>query len=243
MTETVDKTENGAILYDTSVVNQISERRFTSSGWQNAYPVGGRLRSGGRGQTLVVSDGHSEFVLRHYLRGGLVSRLVSDVYVWVSEERTRSFSEWRLLHKLFQLGLPVPRPVAARYRRSGMFYTADLLTSRVPGIESLSQRIAARPTGEAFWFELGRGLHRFHAHGVCHADLNAYNVQIGPRDDLWLLDFDRGAIRDPGPWQQKNLARLHRSLRKVRALDRAVSFSEKDWRRLLDGYFQASRSA
>ncbi len=243
MTDTVEKTDTGAILYDTAIVNHISERRFTAAGWKRTHPVGGALRAGGRGPTLIVSDDKMEFVLRHYMRGGLVSRIVSDVYVWLGEDRTRAFAEWRLLYKLFTMGLPVPRPVAARYRRNGMFYTADLLTSRVPGIEPLSQRIAVRPADDAFWFELGRGLWRFHGAGVCHADLNAYNVQIGPRDDLWLLDFDRGELRKPGPWQQHNLARLHRSLRKIRSLDPSVHWTENDWQRLLDGYFQASRSA
>lgn len=243
MSDTVEKTGTGAILYDTAIFNQIAESRFNRAGWKRAHPVVGTLRSAGRGNTLIVSDDGNEYVLRHYHRGGLVGRLVRDVYVWGGEENTRSFAEWRLLYKLVEMGLPVPRPVAARYRRAGTFYSADLLTVRVPGIEPLSQRIAARPSDSQFWFELGAGLYRFHKAGVCHADLNAYNVQIGPRDELWLLDFDRGSLRAPGTWQQKNLARLHRSLRKVRQLDPHVSWTERDWKRLLDGYFQASRSA
>jgi len=243
LSDTVEKTGTGAILYDTAIVNHISERRFTAAGWQQAHPVGGNLGSAGRGPTMIVSDGRTEFVLRHYMRGGLVSRVVSDVYVWLNEERTRSFAEWRLLYKLFNMGLPVPRPVAARYRRTGPFYTADLLMTRIPGIEPLSQRIATSPGSEAFWFELGAGIRRFHAQGVCHADLNAYNVQVGAKDELWLLDFDRGSLRDAGPWQQQNLARLHRSLRKIRSLDPSVNFTEADWQHLLDGYFHASRSA
>lgn len=243
MSETVEKTSTGAILYDTATVNQISETRFSGAGWQHVHPVGGALRSGGRGQTLIVSDGSAEFVLRHYWRGGLVARLIRDVYVWNGAERTRSFAEWRLLYKLHGMGLPVPRPIAARYRRAGVFYSADLLTLRIPGIEPLSQRIAAGPCSEAFWTSVGAGLWRFHAQGVCHADLNAYNVQIGAKDEMWLLDFDRGRIRKPGPWQQQNLGRLHRSLKKIRALDPAVNWTEQDWQVLLDGYFQASRSA
>lgn len=243
MTDTVEKTETGAILYDTAIVNQISEGRFSPRGWQRAHPVGGELRAGGRGPTMIVSDGQTEFVLRHYWRGGLVSRVVRDVYVWLGEDNTRAFNEWRLLYRLRELGLPVPRPVAARYKRAGMFYSADLLTARVPGIEPLSQRLAAGKASPAFWESLGASLQRFHRHGVCHADLNAYNVQIGAKDELWLLDFDRGSIRSPGTWQAKNLARLHRSLQKIKGLDPAIAWTEKDWRRLLDGYFQASRSA
>jgi len=243
LSDTVEKTKNGAILYDTAIVNQIADAAFTAGGWQQAYPVTGTLRSSGRGNTLIVGDGRHEFVLRHYCRGGLVGRVIADVYVWGGEEQTRSFAEWRLLYKLAAMGLPVPRPVAARYRRRGTFYTADLLTERIPGIESLAQRIAANRSSAAFWFGLGTALHRFHKAGVCHADLNAYNVQVGPQDELWLLDFDRGRLRPPGTWQQQNLARLHRSLQKVRRLDPEIAWTERDWQRLLDGYFHASRSA
>lgn len=243
MSDTVEKTETGAILYDTAIVNQISERRFSPRGWQNARPVGGALRAGGRGPTMIVSDSNTEFVLRHYWRGGLVSKLVRDVYLWLGEDRTRSFAEWRLLYKMRELGLPVPRPVAAHYRKAGTFYSADLLTARIPGIEPLSQRLATGSCSPEFWQSLGASLQRFHRHGVCHADLNAYNVQIGTKDELWLLDFDRGSIRPPGTWQAKNLARLHRSLRKIRSIDAAIAWTENDWRHLLDGYFQASRSA
>ncbi|MGB5247281.1 MAG: 3-deoxy-D-manno-octulosonic acid kinase [Woeseia sp.] len=219
----------------------MSERRFTARGWENSKLVSGSLNSTGRGETLIVSDDKVEFVLRHYMRGGFIRHIVEDVYLWQSEERTRSFAEWRMLHKLFKLGLRVPRPVAARYRRNGIFYTADLLTSRIPGIVPLSERLR-KPTTESFWFQLGEGIERFHRVGACHADLNAYNVQIGKRDGLWLLDFDRGSFKGPGTWKQQNLARLHRSLLKIRGLDSEVRWKDRDWQTLLDGYFQASRS-
>ncbi|MCB1843400.1 MAG: 3-deoxy-D-manno-octulosonic acid kinase [Halioglobus sp.] len=243
MSDTVEKTRTGAILYDTAMLNQISDQLFNVRGWSDARPVTGNLRSSGRGQTTIVSDGKTEFVLRHYMRGGLIGRLVRDVYAWSGEENTRPFAEWRLLYKMQALGLPVPRPAAARYRRSGMFYSADLLTVRVPGIEPLSQRLKSGYGDTGFWQRLGASLNAFHRHGVCHADLNAYNVQIDSKDALCLLDFDRGTIRRPGAWQAGNLARLHRSLRKIRALDPAIHWTDKDWRDLLDGYFQASRSA
>jgi len=243
LSDIVEKTRNGAILYDTAIINQISERAFVASGWPVVDKVKGTQRSAGRGNTYIVSDGKHEFVLRHYMRGGLPGRLIRDSYFWISEEQTRSFAEWQLLAKLTQLGLPVPRPAAARYRRSGPVYTADLLTVRLPGIRSLADRIVERPGSLAFWQNLGAEIHRFHRAGVYHADLNAYNVQVDADDDLYLLDFDRGRIRPPGTWQQKNLGRLHRSLRKIRQADRGVHFSQTCWNNLLEGYFNASRSA
>jgi 3-deoxy-D-manno-octulosonic acid kinase len=207
LSDTVEKTRNGAILYDTAIINQISERAFVANGWPVVQPIQGTLRSAGRGKTLVVSDGEHEFVLRHYIRGGLPGRLIRDSYIWLGERQTRSFAEWYLLAKLQSLGLPVPRPAAARYCRSGP------------------------------------ELHRFHQAGVNHADLNAYNLQIGEDDRMFLLDFDRGKIMSAGQWKQKNIARLHRSLRKIKEADNSIHYTEADWNQLLEGYFSASRSA
>lgn len=196
----------------------------------------GRLRSAGRGNTIIVGDGEREFVLRHYLRGGLVARVNRDRYLWQGAERTRAFVEWRLLARLAEIGLPVPRPAAARYRRRGLCYTADLLTVKEPGIIPLSTRIARDPADDDFWRGIGSGLRRFHDAGVYHADLNAYNVQVDAEDRVFLLDFDRGAIRPAGTWQRENLARLHRSLQKLKALDPSLNFQEENWNELMEGW-------
>lgn len=243
MSDTVEKTRNGAILYDTAIIDQISERAFVANGWSAVEPVQGVLRSAGRGNTLFVSDGKHEFVLRHYIRGGLPGRLIRDSYFWLGERQTRSFAEWHLLARLNLLGLPVPRPAAARYCRSGPFYTADLLTIRLPDIRSLADRIVERPGDEKFWRDLGTQLHRFHQAGVCHADLNAYNLQIGRDDKMFLLDFDRGKIMPTGQWKQKNIGRLHRSLRKIKHADDSIHYSAANWDQFIEGYFSASRSA
>lgn len=236
MNETVEKTETGAILYDKAIVNQISEASFSPEGWRTAAPVKGPLRSAGRGDTMFVSDGHRDFVLRHYVRGGLVSRVTHDRYLWLGQEHTRAFAEWRLLSRLIAMGLPVPQPAAARYRRNGLWYRADLLTVRMPGIAPLSSRVSRQPADADFWRGIGRGIRRFHEAGVCHADLNAYNVQVDERDSVFLLDFDRGKILPTGLWQQKNLARLRRSLQKIARLDPRAHFSDEDWTHLVAGY-------
>ena len=243
MTENVINTANGAIVYDPGILNQMSDSLFTAGNWPIAESVKGTLRSAGRGNTKVVSDGGREFVLRHYVRGGFPGRIIHDSYLWTGERKTRSFSEWYLLARLNKLGLPVPKPAAARYLRKGLFYKADLMTVRVPGIRSLAERLTERPGTDEFWANIGAGLYRFHNAGVYHADLNAYNVQLDANDSLVLLDFDRGKLMEPGVWRQKNLARLHRSLQKIRSLDRRICFVKANWNQLLEGYFSESRSA
>ena len=243
MTETVEKTATGAILYDKAIIKQISEERFTADGWLHAEVLTGSLRSSGRGNTMYVGNVPRQFVLRHYMRGGLIGKLVRDTYVFSGADKTRSFLEWRLLDKLASNNMRVPRPAAARYTQWGTFYRADIITVRVPGIMPLSQYIADNDPDESFWQECGEAIYEFHAAGVYHADLNAYNVQIDQDGLLWLLDFDKGSLRQPGPWQQQTLSRLHRSLHKITGLDPRLHFRSRNWEQLLEGYFDASRSA
>jgi 3-deoxy-D-manno-octulosonic acid kinase len=182
---------------------------------------------GGRGSVAYIRREGREFVLRQYLRGGIPARIARDRYLWLGEERTRPFREFRLLAALLQLGLPVPRPVAARYLRTGLTYRGELVTERLPGAESLAGRWLAGRTRDADWREAGRCIRRFHDAGAQHADLNANNIMLDDRGNVWLLDFDRGRLRKPGPWRERSLERLGRSLEK---LSRMAS-PDDDWRK------------
>lgn len=243
MTETVEKTAGGAILYDRQVISAMSAGRFAAAGWLHSESVAGSLRAAGRGNTLYVGNVPRQFVLRHYLRGGLPGKLIRDVYVWTGEDSSRPFAEWRMLAKMADSGLRVPRPAAARYCRHGPFYTADIITVRIPQVVALSEYIAGDAPPEGFWACIGAAVQDFHAKGVYHADMNAYNLQIDNDGELWMLDFDRGKLQPPGPWQQKTLSRLHRSLQKIVALEPRLHFRHKNWEQFLEGYFDASRSA
>ena len=243
MTEIVETTARGAILYDKSVISEISEDRFSAATWLHSEPVQGRLGSQGRGNTMFVGNVPRQFVLRHYVRGGVIGKLISDGYIWTGADNSRPFREWRILAKMADSGLRVPRPAAAQYRRFGPIYTADLITVRVPNVRALSSWIHDLPGGERFWHDLGEAIHEFHSHGVFHADMSAHNLQIDRSGKLWMLDFDRGRLLPPGPWQQKTLSRLHRSLQKIKALDPMMHYEQNNWEQLLEAYFAASRSA
>lgn len=177
----------------------------------------GRLvdASGGRGSVSFLRVDGCELVLRRYLRGGLAARVSKDRYLWLGEERTRAFRELRLMGELVRRGLPVPRPVAARYRRSLLTYRGELVTERLPAAESLAQRWLSGVATDDDWTLAGRCIRRFHDAGVQHADLNAHNVMLDGHGGAWLLDFDRGRLRAPGPWRERVLARLARSLQKI----------------------------
>jgi 3-deoxy-D-manno-octulosonic acid kinase len=204
----------GAILFDRERVAAPGTGLFEPESLRARGALSEEL--GGRGSVLFFECDGAHWVLRRYLRGGMAARIVRDRYLWLGEERTRSFQELRLLGELRSRQLPVPAPVAARYQRGVLSYRAELITVRLPGVQSLSVMLAERRMDDARWSAVGRCLRRFHDAGVQHADLNADNIMLGEPGMVWVLDFDRGRLREPGAWREQVLDRLERSIAKRR---------------------------
>ena len=196
---------------------------------------------GGRGAAWFIGGGARQWVLRHCRRGGLLAPLTGDRYVWIEEARVRAFAEWRLLETLATQGLPVPQPVAASYRRSGLIYRCDLITERIANARPLSATLAAGALPERVWREVGAVIARLHRAGADHADLNAHNILCG--ESISVIDFDRGRLRPPGAWRLGNLARLQRSLQKVSRDLPPDRFSTREWAWLQAGYRAAGDAA
>ena len=237
-------TAGGAILADVALVEAIGEPRAmeglfepSSQPGQRATPVGG-----GRGSAWFIDRGSEQWVLRHFRRGGFMARFSEDWYWWAGEERVRAFAEYRVLSKLATAGLPVPTPLAARYRRRGAWYRCDLITRRIPGAVALSARLAAGALPPESWRQVGATIARLHRAGADHADLNAHNILIDDQGRVTVVDFDRGRIRRGGAWSTRNLRRLRRSLDKISSAlpAEARAFSDECWRILLAGYAAAS---
>ncbi len=229
----------GGILYDASRLRKAQAEWFDRDYWQRRDAL--TSVTGGRGSVSFLRTEHGNWVLRRYLRGGLIASVSKDRYLWTGERRTRSFAEWRLLAELLRRQLPVPRPVAARYQRRGLSYTADLITEEIAGARTLAQSLSSRSAEQ--WRAIGRTIARFHREGVHHADLNAHNILIAADDRIYVLDFDRGQIREPGSWEQDVLARLKRSLEKVSRQRSDAHFNERNWSALMEGYEEEKRLA
>jgi len=237
---TLQATDDGAILFDAAAAAQAGGSRFDPAWfepehWRARSQVG--VLGAGRGAALHIQSGPADWVLRHYRRGGMVARVLGDRYLWNGAERTRAFAEFRLLAELAGRGLNVPAPVAARYRRSGVHYRADLITGWIAGAATLAERVRASRADPGDALRVGTALAQFHAAGAYHADLNAHNILLDPQN-VWLLDFDRGGVRTPArSWQAANLARLRRSLIKVGAArDGEQNFDNGFWGPLMAAY-------
>lgn len=203
----------GAALFDpeqvsSGTLSDLLETGLTAS----SSPLPG---SAGREGVRVIEQPRRQWVWRHNRRGGWCGRMIRDSYFWLGPARTRAFREWQLLQHLHGLGLPVPRPIAAVYERRGLVYRSDLITGLLPSTESLGNRLKSGPLSPRLWHRVGTCIRRFHTHGVYHADLNVHNILLDEDDQVYLIDFDRGEVRDPGNWIEANWARLKRSLDKL----------------------------
>jgi 3-deoxy-D-manno-octulosonic acid kinase len=231
-------TATGAMLSDPACLGNLpqgtEESLFDPEFWRRRGELS-ETRSG-RGSAWFISSGEHQWVLRHFRRGGFIARLSRDRYVWTGEPQVRAFAEWRLLEAMTHRGLPVPRPVAAEYQRSGFFYRCDLITERIAGAQPLSAVLALDSLGEASWRAVGAAIARLHRAGVDHVDLNAHNLLIDAAGTVSVIDFDRGRLRGPGEWSAGNLQRLQRSLIKIACALPPERYSPRTWDWLMAGY-------
>ena len=229
-----------AVLYDPRLIPDPEPGHFSPAYWRNRNAVCGRATTGRQPPLYVLHQG-TELVLRLFQHGGALQSVLGNRYVWTGHARSRSWREWRLLARLTDRGLPVPRPAAASVSRRGMVYTAALLTRRIPGAGPLSEHLASHRLRQNVWVRLGTFLARFHRAGVDHPDLNAHNILLDDQGCFWLVDFDRGRIRPPHPgWQQANLKRFKRSLDKICFQQAGRPCDPQAWAGLLAGYRTAS---
>ncbi|MGQ0286889.1 3-deoxy-D-manno-octulosonic acid kinase [Pasteurellaceae bacterium 22721_9_1] len=216
---------------------------FNPDYWQQQARILGSAR--GRGVTWFL---HTQDVfgintaLRHYYRGGLWGKLVKDRYRFSTIEQTRSFMEFKLLHKLYHSGLPVPKPIAARVEKGLFSYRADIIMEKIENAQDLTALLQQQTLPSAAWQQIGALVRQLHDLQICHTDLNAHNIllqQIDAQQKCWLLDFDKCGEKSGDFWKADNLARLLRSFNKeVKRMN--IQFEPQNWQDLLSGYHNAS---
>lgn len=174
-----------------------------------AHPV----TEGGRNAAWFVCCQSVPAVLRHYKRGGFISKFVKSRYVWCGAKQTRAWQEYQVLLYLHSKLVPVPRPIAAYYKRYLFTYSAAILIERISDALPIAQQLEnCPPTAVAL------AVKQMHDAGVWHADLNVFNILMDTNKSIYLIDFDRAKRMNVvhSKHRQNNLLRLRRSLIKVR---------------------------
>ncbi|KZY82399.1 hypothetical protein A3740_24290, partial [Oleiphilus sp. HI0068] len=233
----IESSQNGQHywLYDSECFSDISSELFESGYWKKLNAVNGQ--ESGRGTTWFIQHKSHSLVLRHYLRGGMMSKISNDHYLFKGWQKSRSVSEFNILSLLNQQNLPVPKPAAAQVVKRGLYYQADLLTHRIPNAQDLLQ-VLKQVQSKDFYFTLGALIARFHKAGVYHADLNIQNILQDEEGLFWLIDFDRAKMLKPKhAWKSSNLKRLKRSFEKE-VTRHGIKWTHNDWNYLIEGYSQ-----
>jgi len=223
------KNNNVHILYDASLVEASPEALFMDMD----------APSLSRGSARFFDHRDVPMVLKRYYRGGLIGKFIKETYPISSDERSRMWTEFRLLTELHSMDLPVPQPVAARCTRtSPVTCRGELVTRRIIRSRTLTDALSLASLPSETWAAVGATIRRFHNNNVYHADLNASNILLTEGNEVYLIDFDKGRIvsGSSNGWKSDNLKRLRRSLEKQKGLDPGLHFTEADWHSLLEGY-------
>lgn len=227
------KKENQTIWYDEHLLAENPLHCCSPEFWQQAGKVIGSAT--GRGTTWFVQAEKVEAALRHYKRGGLFGKLVSDHYLFSGWQKTRSFQEFELLNTLIEAGVNVPRPIAARAVKRTFCYQADLLSEKIPNARDLVSILQERPLSTEMYEKIGREILKMHDAQVNHTDLNIHNILIDKQDRVWIIDFDKCYQQGGNSWKQGNLERLKRSFEKEVGR-RGIHWSQSDFLILFSTY-------
>ena len=235
MTELQTLSSKGQTIWcDPRYAEQISALWFAAEYWQSVGAITGQAQ--GRGATHFIEYQQQAWVLRHYKRGGLIGKLLNDQYLYTGLTHTRVWQELQLLRYMLAKNLPVPTPIAGRVEVKLAYYRGDLISAKIPQASDLHQRLLQQPLAQEIWTKIGQTIARFHQQQVFHHDLNIHNIMLDAQQKVWLIDFDKCALRPGDKWKSANLARLQRSLEKECRVHPDYHYRQANMDSLLDGY-------
>lgn len=222
------------IVFDDSLIHDDVEACFDAQYWKAQNKVIGSAQ--GRGTTWFVQLDEIEGALRHYRRGGLFGKIVSDHYIFTGWNKTRSLAEFHLLQTLNQAGVNVPKPVAAIAKKRMFCYQGDLLSEKIPNAEDLVSVLQQRTLTPDEYSAIAQQIKKMHQAQVNHTDLNIHNILLDKQSKAWLIDFDKCYQQSGENWKESNLQRLLRSFNKE-LNKRQIKWQHRDWEFLINAYY------
>ena len=168
---------------------------------------------GGRSAVSVqMIEGIGSVVGKYYNRGGLLSHFVKRRYLrW---GKFRSLAEFELLHKVNDLGVMVPKPIAYAYQGS-ILYKAWLVTNEIKQHQTLARLSLSDPdTALSLINQVASQVSILIRNNIHHVDLHPGNVLVDANANIFLIDFDKARLRqrDRDKLQAKYISRWERAV-------------------------------
>jgi lipopolysaccharide kinase (Kdo/WaaP) family protein len=171
---------------------------------------------------ITIPQGGADVVVRHSMRGGMLARTGSDLFL----PPTRALRELINALRLRIAGIPTPEVVAfVTYRAGPVFRRSDVATAEIKDGHDLAVVLREMGAGDqrrACLEAAGRLVGSLSAIGAHHPDLNIRNVLVTWDSDhgakAHILDVDRIRFHTPADPMvaHANIDRIERSLRKLR---------------------------
>lgn len=212
---------------------------------------------GGRGRIVAARPAAHEtqrWVVRPYLRGGLIGWFNTDLHLAVG--RPRPWIEAQAIGALATAGVPTVEviaglvyPAARRRWFGGALYRAELVTRYVPDPRELADllfgadHLTDASERQALLLRAGSTCRAIAEAGVWHRDLNARNL-LGLHHEaevLRVLDLDRAVVGvHANTAVTRMTSRLARSLRKFETAS-GLRLSAEEWRAFEAGAARSRR--
>lgn len=151
--------------------------------------AGSTLLSGRAPVHRAELDGIGSVVVKHYRRGGMFSKFISERYL--RSGPTRSQAEFELLRRVRSIGVNCPEPLAYVYK-GGLFYKAWLITKEIENAHSLVSIALETPARLPETMQLvSEQICKLIENKLFHTDLHPGNVLVTKDNRAFILDFDK----------------------------------------------------
>jgi len=208
----------------------------------------------GRGALKVLAipgEANERIVIRHFHRGGMIHKLIPDLYFGTS----RPLKELWVGHWAKEKKVPTADIVAACHTKVfWKFHQGDLVTREIKQGKDLATYLKelGQPLTKGKVLEkrsvikkVGELVRSMHEAGIFHGDLNLKNIILQTTDSQnikgFLIDFDKSFIRSHlrEKLRIRNLLRFNRSAEKFK--NQGLPITRTDALRFLLAYFQNPR--
>jgi 3-deoxy-D-manno-octulosonic acid kinase len=177
-------------------------------------PIDVSVLGGRTAATAAQLDGIGPVIIKHYRRGGLLRYFIKDRYL--NFGKTRSQREFELLDIVGALGINIPQPIAYAHR-GRLLYRAWLVTREIHQPLSLARlSLQDEKKASTTMASVIEQISLLIQNDILHVDLHPGNVVVDVREQVYLLDFDKGRVYHGSRQNLKDryLARWQRAVNK-----------------------------
>lgn len=219
----------GAVAYVPALAGAFTGQWLDPRYWARNGALLGALDS--PSGAWLLRDGKRCLQLRQLRRPGLRAQR----FVWRGEAQCRPLQQLAASQAALAAGLAAAPVIAVGWRRSGLFYRAEVLSVCPEALPTLGQAMANGRASLEAWAAAGRCLRRHHDLGIHFPGLSLAQLRVGGADGAVVGDYHRARLRRAGLWQAANLASLRRSI-ETQADVAGQPVDEVAWNCLLAAY-------